>query len=253
MTDQAQTTNKAQTTGQTQAADHYQLDVLGHIRSPFKDKFGLPRQPGLIKHASAEIIMQPQYANPQAFEALADYSHIWLSFIFHQCANKPWKAQVRPPRLGGNRRVGVFASRAPFRPNNLGLSVVELISLKLDSKKCVLEIACPDLVDGTPIVDIKPYVAYADAIGDAISGFAPDAPDQSLEVSFADGVLADIERIDIANFAALIEEAVAYDPRPAYKGGADEKLYKLRLYDYEVHFRVQQNRALIETVALAGT
>lgn len=235
-----------------QQANHYQLDVLGHIRSPFKDKFGLPRQPGLITHASAEIIMRPQYANPQAFEALADYSHIWLSFIFHQSTNKAWKAQVRPPRLGGNQRVGVFASRSPFRPNNLGLSVVELLDLKLDRNACVLEIACPDLVDGTPIVDIKPYVAYADALSDAVSGFAPDAPAPNLEVNFAKGVLADIEQTGIANFAALIKETVAYDPRPAYKGGEDNKLYKMRLYNYELRFRVQQNQAIIEALTHAS-
>ena len=231
--------------------NQHTIDVIGHVRSPFKEKFGLPRQPGQISSAHSQIVMEPSYSDPAAFRELEGYSHVWLSFIFHQSSEKAWKPTVRPPRLGGNTRVGVFASRSPFRPNHLGLSVVELFGYEKVGSNMVITIACPDLVDGTPIVDIKPYLAYVDAVNPPKSGYAETPPKKRLSVELSADANSDLVSLqDQApkELHSLILETIALDPRPAYKTELDTKTYTFKLYDYEVSFKVDCDHAIVTKI-----
>jgi len=220
------------------------LETIGIIHSPFKEKFGIPRQPGLVPQVQATLQLLPPYDRPEAVAGLEGYSHIWIQFLFHQAMRGQWQPTVRPPRLGGNKRVGVFASRSPFRPNPIGLSVVGLRQVRCDKGGVELLLGGVDLLDGTPVLDIKPYVAYVDSIADARSGFAPAAPDQRLDVRFAavaEGQLR--ERQDGDELKAMIRALLAIDPRPAYAGEGDgERIYGIRLYDFDLRWRVRGGR-----------
>ena len=215
------------------------LDPIGIIRSPYKEKFAVPRQPGLVSQAQAQLEMLPPYNEPSAFRGLAEFSHLWLVFVFHQTQDKGWNPTVRPPRLGGNERVGVFATRSTFRPNPLGLSVVRLLDMCKDGNKVWLELGGVDLVDGTPVVDIKPYLPWADAIPDAHGGFAPAPPDLNMEVIFTQAAELVCARSHIPNLQEFISEVLAQDPRPAYKRQQQHwQEYGVRLYHYNVRFEV---------------
>ncbi len=239
---------------------HFSLQPIAYISSPFKEKFGLPRQPGLISSITASINMHTPYDQPDAFRGIEQFSHLWLTFGFHQNDHTTWRPLIRPPRLGGNEKLGVFASRSSFRPNGLGLSVVKLIKLHTKASSCSLEIACPDLLDGTPIFDIKPYIAYADAIPAANSGFASSTPPKTFKVMFSDSSLNDLERLyhattstrpPLATLKAFINECLAYDPRPAYKRAQDDKQYGIRLYDLNILWRVDRV-IIVDAVSLAS-
>lgn len=221
------------------------IQPIGYLRSPFKEKFGIPRQPGLITSANASIEFVPPYDQADAFIGLEGFSHIWLSFIFHQNKSEQWRPKVRPPRLGGNEKLGVFATRSSFRPNGIGLSVVELKRVEAHNDRSRLIIACPDIVDGTPIIDIKPYVPYSDSIDQARSGFATNAPNPKLTVAFSAGAQAVLENSmnEFPQLKALIEETLSLDPRPAYKAQKnsvepDTKTYGIRLYDFDVKWNM---------------
>lgn len=217
----------------TNSESHYTFDVIGIVHSPFKEKFAIPRQPGLTS-TPAIIELLPPYAVADAVKGLEAFSHIWISFVFHGVTDREWKPLVRPPRLGGNEKLGVFATRSTHRPNPLGLSVVALE--KIDVRDGVkLHVRGIDLLDGTPVLDIKPYVPYVDSVGDARSGFAPDKP-QRLTVRWQPDALAIAEKIS-KEFRAMVEDILAYDPRPAYQ---DEpgRVYGVRLGDVNVRFRV---------------
>ncbi len=164
----------------------YSLEPIAIIHSPFREKFVTPRQPGLTPSIRAQITFNPGFATPEAVRGLEDFSHIWLVFLFHQNWEKGWKPTVRPPRLGGNQRVGVYASRSPFRPNPIGLSAVKLLSINTDQASVSLEVQGADLIDGTPILDIKPYIPYGDSIPEATRGFAEEAPRPTLQVQFSE-------------------------------------------------------------------
>ena len=151
----------------------YSFDPIGIVHSPFKEKFGIPRQPGLVPEAKARLEVLPPYDRSEAFCGLEDFSHIWVTFVFHEAICTRWQPTVRPPRLGGNRRIGVFSSRSPFRPNPIGMSVVALEGISNIEGKIELQLAGVDLLDGTPVLDIKPYIPYADSLPDARSGFVP--------------------------------------------------------------------------------
>jgi tRNA-Thr(GGU) m(6)t(6)A37 methyltransferase TsaA len=190
---------------------------IGILHSPFREKFGIPRQPGLAPHAISRLTLLPAFANDACLDGLAGFSHLWLLFHFHGTANQGWQPTVRPPRLGGNERLGVFATRSMFRPNPVGLSAVELIDIVdgLHGKELVLRGA--DLLDGTPILDIKPYVPYADAIPDARAGFAPSAPSpKPVQWTALAQLQADTLQVTPL-LRALIEDVLAQDPRPAYR------------------------------------
>lgn len=229
--------------------ESFHIKPIGQVCSPFKDKFGLPRQANLLTSTSATIELYPPYSEPDAFRGLAGFTHIWLTFAFHKNNSSEWRPLIRPPRLGGNEKIGVFASRSPFRPNGLGLSLVELKQVSIKDNAVQLKIACPDLLDGTPIFDIKPYIHYADSTSNSKCAYAEEAPKAKLEVSFkaqAQARVTEIQQHYPSNLLQLIVETLSYDPRPAYKiNKADEKIYKLRLYDLDISFRVDERKASV--------
>ena len=247
------------------ATEALTLTPIAITRSCFADKFGVPRQPGLTRHAHADLLIQTPFDREDAFRGLESASHLWLTFQFHQAVRADWRPVVRPPRLGGNRKIGVFASRSPFRPNSLGLSVVRNRGLVRKQGKLVLQISDHDLIEGTPILDIKPYLPFADSISGAHLGWAEDAPVERLPVVFlpeAQQQLAELCDEDsptqslentsksfsenslknspqkYPDFAALIEDVVSYDPRPSFRRGREEeRIYGAHLYDVNVRFR----------------
>ncbi len=215
----------------TSLESHYTFDVIGIVHSPFKEKFAIPRQPGLT-NTPAIIELLPPYAVADAVKGLEAFSHIWISFVFHAVTDREWKPLVRPPRLGGNEKLGVFATRSTHRPNPVGLSVVTLEKIDI-SDGVKLHVRGIDLLDGTPVLDIKPYLPYVDCVADARSGFAPDKP-QRLTVRWQPDALAVAEKTS-KEFRAMVEDVLAYDPRPAYQ---DEpgRVYGVRLGDVNVRF-----------------
>ncbi len=223
---------------------HYEFQPIGYISSCFKEKFGIPRQPGLIPEAKGSLQILAPFNRPEAFRELADYSHVWLTFVFHASQRSDWKATVRPPRLGGNKRVGVFASRSPFRPNPIGLSVVRLERLDLTPPGVCLYFSGIDLLDGTPVLDIKPYLPYADAIPNAEYGYAPAPPANTQAVEFdaqADTVLASMPAHEADQLKQLIRAVLRQDPRPGYRRGqAEQHRYGMQLLDYDVHWEVRE-------------
>ena len=222
----------------------YEMHTIGVIHSCFKEKFGIPRQAGLVPEARASLELLPPYDRPEALLGLEGFSHLWIVFVFHQAQREQWSPLVRPPRLGGNQRIGVFASRAPFRPNPIGLSLVALEGISQQGSKLSLELSGVDLLDGTPVLDIKPYLPYADALPEARAGYAQQAPEAPLVVHFsaaAEARLATwIERYP--ELRRLIEQLLAADPRPAYQSGkADGRRYGMRLWDFDVRWEVDED------------
>ncbi|MBE0488832.1 MAG: tRNA (N6-threonylcarbamoyladenosine(37)-N6)-methyltransferase TrmO [Halomonas sp.] len=213
----------------------FTLSPIGVIESDYPDKFGIPRQPGLAPAARASLVLAAPFDDPLAVRGLEAFSHLWLTFVFHESPAR-WTPLVRPPRLGGNAKVGVFASRSTHRPNRLGLSLVELI--EVDTRCGVrLTLAGADLVSGTPVLDIKPYLPWAESRPEARAGFAPQAPAR-LPVAFSDAAQAALaERPDGDSLRELITQVLAQDPRPAYRKGAEARLYGVRLRDVDVRFR----------------
>lgn len=211
-----------------------ELQPIGVIRSAFAEKFAIPRQPSLAPAARGRILLSPPYDSAEAIAGLEQVSHIWLLFVFHQAASGPQHTRVRPPRLGGNQRIGVFASRATHRPNPLGQSVVRLEQVE---PGC-LTVSGIDLLDGTPILDIKPYVPYADVVDTATNQLAP-APPALLPVDWNSDALAAAQqaaaRLD-EPVVALIEQCLAQDPKPAYQQPGPEREYGVRLWDLNVRF-----------------
>lgn len=206
-----------------------QIEPIAHIRTCYGEKFGVPRQPGLVKEAWGRVEFEPDYAVADAVRGLEGFSHIWLVFCFHQAMRQEWKPTVRPPRLGGNDRVGVFASRSPFRPNPIGLSVVALDKVVIDSGRPELHVQGVDLVDGTPILDIKPYVSYSDAIEGARGGFVSGTP-------VLLPVIWKVER-PAEDLVKLIESTLANDPRPAYQN-EKERVYGCLISGVNVRWQV---------------
>ncbi len=211
------------------------MKIIAHISSDFSTKFGIPRQSGLIDELEATVIFEPEYRIPEALRGLDGYSHIWLIWQFSECADKEWTPTVRPPRLGGNRRMGVFASRSPFRPNPIGLSCVRLIGIEeTENFGSVLRVSGADLLDGTPIYDIKPYLPYVDSHPEALNGFALSSKDGTLEVEFPNELL---EIIPKAKRKALVS-VLAQDPRPQYQDDP-ERIYGMDFAGYNIKFKVE--------------
>lgn len=224
------------------SVDALTLTPVAITRSCFRDKFGVPRQPGLTRFAHADLVIQPPFDREDAFRGLETASHLWLTFQFHEAVRAEWRPVVRPPRLGGNKKMGVFASRSPFRPNSLGLSVVRNEGLgRDDNGRLVLRISDHDLIDGTPILDIKPYLPFADSVPEASLGWADSTPTERLPVVFleeAEEQLAGLSATQYPDLRGLIEDVVSYDPRPSFRRGRDEeRIYGAHLYDLNVRFR----------------
>ena len=220
--------------------DTYSFKPIGYIRSCFKEKFGIPRQPGLVTEAKATLAMTPELSQIEAFRHLEDFSHIWVLFVFHHTMHQDWKPTVRPPRLGGNTRVGVFATRSGFRPNAIGQSVVELLAVQSEKNRVELVLGGVDLLDGTPVLDIKPYLPYSDMIPDAKSGYAPQRPENRWPVMFtaeAEQFFRKAHEHPYPELRPLITKLLSLDPRPGYRDRESSRSYGMRLWDLNIKFR----------------
>ncbi len=227
------------------------LQQIGVIHSPWKEKFAVPRQPGLVSDGTGKLELLPPYNQEAAVRGLTDFSHIWILFIFHQIQRDGWRPTVRPPRLGGNSRTGVFATRSPFRPNPLGMSLVALKGVETCKGVVMLTLGSLDLTDGTPVVDIKPYLPFAESIPDARAGFASEAPAAAMPVYFSDCAEQQIAARQhcYPNLMRFITETLAQDPRPAYRRGAEStREYAVRLLDFTLRWRVTDTGA--EVIAI---
>ncbi len=227
--------------------ENLSLQVIGRLHSPFQEKFGIPRQPGLAG-VPAVLHMLPPFDEPAMFDGLEDFSHVWLTFVFHACLKQGWKPRVRPPRLGGNVSKGVFATRSPFRPNHLGLSVVALDRIDTSAGGVRLHVSGSDLLDGTPIVDIKPYIPYVDAVKQAVGGFAREAPDSRLQVVFSPEARQVLEaQPDGRGLLLQLTELIALDPRPAYQREKPDgqRVWGMRFAGLDVRWRVEDGQARV--------
>lgn len=227
---------------------------IGFIRTPYRQKFAIPRQPGLVPSAQGRIELINEFANPECLRGLEGYSHIWLIFQFHQTQDQGWSALVRPPRLGGNKKIGVFATRSMFRPNPIGMSVCKLVSTDLDHAKGEVLVQGMDLLDGTPILDIKPYLPYVDNVNDAQAAIAPFAPEAKLAVTFKQDALASltIYSQNYPDLKQLIIEVLQQDPRPAYRANqVDNKTYSIQLYDLDIDWTVDDRQVWVNLIRKA--
>ena len=212
------------------------MKTIARIHTDFPTKFGIPRQSGIIASLQATIVFEPEYRNPDAVRGLEDFSHIWLLWQFSEAVRDNWSPTVRPPRLGGNVRKGVFATRSPFRPNPIGLSSVKLEKVEIDPKfGPILHVSGADLMDGTPIYDIKPYIAYTDSHPEAVSGFATTPAEFLLEVSFPESLLQKVPESQ----RKILTDVLAHDPRPQYQDDPD-RVYGMAFGGMEVKFKVEE-------------
>ena len=212
-----------------------QLKIIAHIQSDFTEKFGIPRQSGLVEELKAAIVFEPEFRNADALRGLEGFSHLWLIWQFSKAVRQDWSPTVRPPRLGGNERMGVFATRSPFRPNPIGLSCVKLERVELHPELGpVIHVAGADLLDGTPIYDIKPYLPYADCKPEAVGGFASAPKEATLRVVCPDAALAGFPEDRREALLAVL----AQDPRPSYQNDP-ERVYGMGFAGFNIRFRVE--------------
>ena len=223
--------------------EQHSIKVIARIRSDFKTKFGVPRQSGLVEALRASIVFEPEYRNPDALRGIEGFSHLWLIWQFSEAVREDWSPTVRPPRLGGNERMGVFATRSPFRPNALGLSCVRLEGVEQTAEGPVLVVSGADLMDGTPIYDIKPYLPYADCRTEARGGFAPRR-EAELTVDFPPALLSRVPEDKRAALTGVLSQ----DPRPHYQSDP-QRVYGMRFAGLEVRFRVEDGTVYVVEVA----
>lgn len=221
---------------------------IARIQNGFSGKFGIPRQSGMVDGVVSRVVFEPGYRDPNAFRGLSEYSHIWLLWEFSENRGKAWSPTVKPPRLGGNTRIGVFATRSPFRPNPIGLSCVRLVDVR-EEKGCgtVLLVAGADLMDGTPIYDVKPYLAYTDSHQDARGGFADRVREHRLNVHFP----VELQKILKEEYVPAVCGILAGDPRPAYQSD-EERVYGVEYAGYDIRFRVAGSELTVCEVVQAG-
>lgn len=223
----------------------YEIKQIAHVESDFNTKFGVPRQAGLVEELEAEVVFEPEFRNPESLRGIDSFSHIWLIWQFSENLREDWSPTVRPPRLGGNARLGVFATRSPFRPNAIGLSCVKLSGIRHDEKKGdVLVVRGADLVNGTPVFDIKPYIPYADCRPDASEGFAP-MPEEGLNVLFEPGTE---EKIPEGKITAL-KKVLACDPRPRYQND-ETRIYGMDFAGMNIKFTVSGNVLTVKEIII---
>lgn len=229
------------------------LTPVATLYTCFKEKFGIPRQMNLAPDAPGRLVFHPGFADKDAVRELETFSHIWLIFLFHQVRNRSWSALVRPPRMGGNKKAGVFATRSPFRPNPVGISAVKLENVEHTGEGPVLHLSGVDILDATPVLDIKPYLPWADAIEQADGGFAGEKPDTGLHVVFSDRANTQCRALtgQIPRLVSLITQIVENDPRPGYDAGSSskrEKIYGVRIFDLDVKWQVTGRLARVLSV-----
>lgn len=221
------------------------MKPIGWVHSDFQDKFGIPRQSGLVEELQATVTFDREYRVKEAFRGLEGFSHIWLLWEFSESVRADWSPTVRPPRLGGNRRLGVFATRSPFRPNPIGLSCVKLERIELDSPQGpVLHVLGADLMDGTPIYDIKPYLPYADCRRSAAGGFAAELPGDRLTVEIPQSLL---QKVPAEKRSALLA-VLGGDPRPSYQNDP-ERVYGMSFAGFNIKFQVKENQLTVREIA----
>lgn len=230
-------------TSSTQAPPAFSFEQIGTVESPYKEKFAIPRQPNLVTAAKGKIRLKGQANNHELVRDIEQFSHIWVLFVFHGTQEQGWKPLVRPPRLGGNIKTGVLATRSTFRPNPIGMSVVQLDKVTCDNKQVILHISGLDLLHNTPVLDIKPYVPYSDSISQADGGFAQEQPCSELSVIFSHAAQACLshykqQKTEYSDLVLLIEQVLKQDPRPAYKQGKeDNKVYGMCLYNLNIQWK----------------
>ncbi len=221
-------------------SQEFPMKVIARIHSDFATKFGVPRQSGLVEALEATVVFEPEYRSPDALRGLEGFSHLWLVWVFDQAIRESWSPTVRPPRLGGNQRMGVFATRSPFRPNPIGLSSVQLKEIRQTADGPVLVIRGADLMNGTPILDIKPYIPYADAHADAVGGFAASPAGETLRVEIPEALLALVP----ADRREALRGVLAQDPRPHYQQDP-QRVYGFMFAGVEVRFSVDGDRLTV--------
>jgi len=209
----------------------FDITPIAFVHSCYKEKFATPRQPGIVPAAQGTIELIPPFNNPDSVSGLENCSHIWLQFIFHQCIEQGWKAKVRPPRLGGNKKMGVFATRATHRPNAIGMSAVKLEQVEINHSSVLLHVSGLDLIDGTPIIDIKPYIPYSDHIKEAYYPFAQTEPDK-LEVRYGSDAQAALK--NKPKLKELITQVLSQDPKPAFHKIDNHRIYGAKLEDQNI-------------------
>ena len=224
--------------------ENFEMRMIARMKSDFPTKFGIPRQSGLASSVESYIIFEPEYRNADALRGIEDFSHLWLIWQFSEAIREGWSPTVRPPRLGGNTRLGVFATRSPFRPNHLGLSSVRLLGVEHTEKYgTILRVAGADLMDGTPIFDIKPYIPYSDCHEDATGGFTDTAKDFLLQVDFPGELL---EKFPEEKRAAVLE-VLSHDPRPSYQKDS-QRVYGLSFAGHNIRFTVKDGTLTVQEV-----
>ncbi|MFO7602774.1 MAG: tRNA (N6-threonylcarbamoyladenosine(37)-N6)-methyltransferase TrmO [Gammaproteobacteria bacterium] len=227
----------------------FTFEAIGQVESCFSTNFGIPRQPGLVPEARGRIRLFAPGASPESVRGLEAFSHLWVVFVFHRLKGATDKATVRPPRLGGNTRLGVFASRATHRPNPIGLSLVKLEAIDCSGTEVVLEVSGLDMVEGTPVLDIKPYLPYAEALPHAEAGYASEAPQLTCAVVFSPQARQQAQALEAhyAQFTALLTRVLALDPRPAFhqQGSPRQgRVYGLELYDQNIRWQVDSEQRI---------
>ena len=220
------------------------MNIIARMRSDFPEKFGIPRQSGMVNELESTIVFEPEYRNKDALRGLEDFSHLWIIWQFSKAVRTEWSPTVRPPRLGGNTRIGVFATRSPFRPNHMGLSSVKILGLEhTEQFGTVIRVAGADLMDSTPIFDIKPYIPYCDSHPEATGGFTDNAGDFILKVEISPDLLA---KFPEEKHGALID-LLSHDPRPSYQQDAD-RIYGLSFSGYNIRFTVNDGVLVVKTI-----
>lgn len=219
------------------------IEPIAHIQSDFKEKFGIPRQSGRAPSLTARLVFTPKYRIEETLREIEGFSHLWLLFDFSLTRGEGWSPTVRPPRLGGNTRVGVFASRSPYRPNHIGLSCVRLLGVEKTNEGSVLLLSGADLLDGTPVFDIKPYLPFVDCIPDATAGYAAQGKAHKLQVIFPKELL---DKLPQEKQSGLLE-CLADDPRPAYKN-EPERVYGMAFSSFQIRFKVKENELTVVAV-----
>lgn len=234
--------------------NNFNFSPIGRISSCFKDKFTIPRQPGLVPAATAELVLHKPYAAPEIVRGLEGFSHIWITFVFHAIPVGKWKPTVKPPRSGGNQRYGVFATRSTHRPNPIGLSVVKLSGIVVANGGLSLKLEGCDLLDGTPVLDIKPYLPYSDIITEATGGFANTEPEANYTVCFTLQAARECEIASIrleSDVETLIKQLLALDPRPSYQSGKQgDRIYATYLCDFNLRWRYLADN-VVEVIELS--